>query len=65
MILLTDVQAQRGRLEEARASIDTATPLAFALAHQDPDNNGWQVSPAICRWWQAPSCWRLVAVATT
>jgi hypothetical protein len=53
LILLTDVQAQRGRVEQARASIDTATPMAFALARQDPENNGWQVSPAICRWWQA------------
>jgi tetratricopeptide (TPR) repeat protein len=53
LILLTDAQAQRGRLQQARATLATATPLALALAQQDPANNGWQVSPAICRWWQA------------
>lgn len=53
LILLADVQAQRGRMGEARNSIEAATPLATALARQDPANNGWQVAPGMCRWWQA------------
>jgi tetratricopeptide (TPR) repeat protein len=53
LVLLTDAQAQRGRLAEARASIDAATPLAFKLAGEDRANNLWQLTPGICRWWQA------------
>ena len=53
LILLTEAQAQRGRLADARASIDAATPLAFKLAGEDRTNNLWQLSPGICRWWQA------------
>ena len=53
LILLTDAQAQRGLLAEARTSIDAATPLAFKLAREDRTNNLWQLSPGICRWWQA------------
>jgi tetratricopeptide (TPR) repeat protein len=53
LILLTDAQAQRGRLAEAQASIDAATRLAFKLAREDRTNNLWQLSPGICRWWQA------------
>ncbi|MFD0740485.1 hypothetical protein ACFQZQ_14470 [Lysobacter koreensis] len=53
LLLLADAQAQRGQLDAARASIDLAAPLSDALARQDPTNNSWQVTPGICRWWQA------------
>lgn len=53
LILLAESQALRGRLAEARTHIDAAAPLAMALAAQDPANNVWQISPGICRWWQA------------
>ena len=45
-ILLTEVQAQRGRPGRgARQHRQPRRPLAIALARQDPANNLWQVSP--------------------
>jgi len=53
LLLLTQVQAQRGRLVEARASVDAAQLIAAALVQQDSSNNIWQITSGICRWWQA------------
>lgn len=53
LLLLADVQAQRGRRAESRASIEAATPLAAALAAQDSANNYWRSSLGACRWWQS------------
>jgi tetratricopeptide (TPR) repeat protein len=53
LILLAKTQAARGRRVAARSSIATALPVALALVHKDPANNDWQVTPGICRWWQA------------
>ncbi len=53
LLLLADVQAQRGRLSEARASVQAASPVAAALLKQDSDNNKWRVSMGRCLWWQA------------
>lgn len=51
--MLADAQAQRGRLAEARVSIEIASPIAAALAAQDPANNLWRELLGRCRWWQA------------
>ncbi len=53
LILLAEVQVQRGRLTDAGISINAALPAAAALVRQDASNNVWQVTPGICRWWQA------------
>lgn len=53
LVLLADAQAQRGRLAEARVSIEAAAPLSAALSAQDPANNYWRLSLGRCRWWQA------------
>jgi tetratricopeptide (TPR) repeat protein len=51
--LLAEAQALRGRLLEARTSIEAALPLAIALVRHDPRNAEWQVGLGVCRWWQA------------
>lgn len=53
LLLLAQVQTRRGRWAEARASLARATPLAAALARQDPENSGWQVTPGVARWLDA------------
>jgi len=53
LLLLADAQAQRGRLREARASIEAAALVAARLSALDPANNRWRVSLGMCRWWQA------------
>ncbi len=52
-VLLAEAQVQRGRLPEARASIEFATPLALELLERDAADNTRHVSLGICRWWQA------------
>ncbi len=47
------VQAQRGRVDDARRDVDEATALAAALARQDPDNRRWRVAHGITLAWQA------------
>ena len=53
LLLLADVQAQQGRVAEARTSIEAAEPIAATLTAQDPANIPWRVSLGRCRWWQA------------
>jgi tetratricopeptide (TPR) repeat protein len=53
LLMLTEAQAQSGRLIESRASIEAASPLAAALSAQDPGNNYWRLSLGLCRVWQA------------
>jgi tetratricopeptide (TPR) repeat protein len=53
LLLLAKVQMQRGRADEARASITAALPLGMKLARQDPSNSDWQVTAGICNWWIA------------
>ncbi len=53
LLLLTDVQASRGRLEDARASVAQALAMAQALSAQDPSNNYWRLSLGRALWWQA------------
>ena len=47
------VQAQRGRLDDARRDVDAAAALAAALVRQDPDNRKWRVARGITLAWQA------------
>lgn len=53
LLLLADAQASRGRLDDARASVAQALPVAQALAAQDPSNNYWRLSLGRALWWQA------------
>lgn len=59
LLHLARIQAQRGRLAEARASVAASLQLALVLVQQDPSNNDWRPSPGIGDWWQA----RLAAAA--
>ena len=52
LLLLADVQAQRGRRPEAIASVAQAEPVAAALAAQDPSNNYWRLNLGRVRWWE-------------
>ena len=47
------VQAQRGRLDEARRDVEAAAAQASALARHDPDNRKWRVAQGITLGWQA------------
>ena len=47
------MQAQRGRLDDARRDVDTAAAQAAALVRQDPDNRKWRVARGITLGWQA------------
>ena len=47
------VQAQRGRLDDARRDVDAAAAQASVLARHDPDNRKWRVAQGITRSWQA------------
>lgn len=49
LLLLAQVQARRGRWAEAAASLAVAAPRAAALARQDPNNQGWQVTLGVTR----------------
>jgi tetratricopeptide (TPR) repeat protein len=53
LLMLADVQAQRGRLVEAAASVDAATTYAKALADFDPGNSPWLLNYARSRVWRA------------
>ena len=53
LLFLASAQAQRGRLSEAHANVEIASPIATALAAQDPANNVWRAALGHCRWWQA------------
>lgn len=53
LLLLAEVQVQRGRVAAARNSIAAAMPMASSLARLDPNNNNWQATLGTCRWWQA------------
>lgn len=53
LLLLTDAQAARGQLQEARASMEQALAIAGALAAQDPSNNYWRLSLGRALWWRA------------
>jgi tetratricopeptide (TPR) repeat protein len=53
LLHLAKIQANRGRVAEARASVDASLLLAAALVQQDPSNNDWRPDPGICHWWQA------------
>ena len=53
LVLRAGVQAQRGRLIDARQDVDAAAAHAAALARQDPDNRTWAVAHGITRLWQA------------
>lgn len=53
LIFKAGAQAARGRLAQARESLEAARLRADALARQDPANSGWQVTAGVCRWWQA------------
>jgi hypothetical protein len=53
LLLLAEAQAQRGRLIESRAHIESASLLAAALSTRDPANNYWRLSLGRCRLGQA------------
>lgn len=53
LALQTEFQAQRGRMTEARASIEAACAIADALVAQDATNQKWQLSLGKCHWWKA------------
>lgn len=53
LLLLADVQAQRGDLSVTRASVSAASALAAELTAHDPDNNVWRARLGRCRWAQA------------
>jgi tetratricopeptide (TPR) repeat protein len=64
LLLLTDAQASRGRLEDARASVAQALAIAEALSAQDPSNNYWRLSLGRALWWQAWFATRSPGAAT-
>jgi len=53
LLLLADAQAQRGRLDEARTSVEAAGEIGAALATQDPSNNYWRLARGRSRYWEA------------
>ncbi len=48
LLLLTDVQILRGRMQLAQESVDLALEIGEALHTQDPKNIGWLVSLGKC-----------------
>jgi hypothetical protein len=53
LVQLAGVQAQRGRLDDARRDIEAAAAQASALVRHDPDNRKWRVAKGITAAWQA------------
>jgi hypothetical protein len=53
LLLLADAQAHRGRLGEARASVEAAGQIGAELAAQDSSNNYWRLARGRSRYWEA------------
>lgn len=53
LILQAEIQAQLGRVDDTRRSVDASCGIARELVALDPKNHKWQHALGQCHWWNA------------